>query len=235
MTTPEDPPLLDDATLTRSPVVANNAMNRERGLRGVNSYARELGFDPLSRLGPGTAWLDLCCGSGRALFEAAGDPRAEGVRITGIDLVDFFLPAARPAGLDLIAADATGWTAPRRYDLITCVHGLHYVGDRLGLLARIASWLTPTGLFVADFDPAGLALGALPGGAAPPGSAGRAPAADLPGELRRQGFEYDARRRRLVLRGARQVVFPYTYLGADDTAGPNYTGQPAVRAHYTGT
>ncbi|MYS82370.1 class I SAM-dependent methyltransferase [Embleya scabrispora] len=218
MTAPQDPPLLDDATLTRSPIVANNAMNRERGLRGVNSYARALGFDPLSRLGPGTAWLDLCCGSGRALFEAAGDPRAEGVRITGVDLVDFFLPAARPAGLDLIAADATGWTAPGRYDLITCVHGLHYVGDRLGLLARIASWLTPTGLFVADFDPAGLAL-----------------AADLPGELRRQGFEYDARRRRLTLRGAREVEFPYAYLGADDTAGPNYTGQPAVRAHYTGT
>ncbi|MGC0421463.1 class I SAM-dependent methyltransferase [Embleya sp. AB8] len=214
--TPDPPALLDDASLSRSPVVANNAMNRERGLRGVNGYARELGFDPLSRLGPGTAWLDLCCGSGRALFEAAGDPRAEGVRITGVDLVDFFVPATRPAGLELIAADATDWTPPGRYDLITCVHGLHYVGDRLGLLTRIASWLTPTGVFVADFDPAGLAL---------PG--------DPVGELRGQGFTYDPRRRRIGLNGAREVAFPYRYLGADDTAGPNYTGQPAVRAHYT--
>lgn len=31
-------------------MVANNAMNRERQLAGVNSYARVLGFDPL-------AWL----------------------------------------------------------------------------------------------------------------------------------------------------------------------------------
>ncbi|WP_406286463.1 class I SAM-dependent methyltransferase [Embleya sp. NBC_00896] len=215
MTPHQDPPLLDAFALTRSAVVANNAMNRERGLRGVNSYERELGFDPLSRLVAGDAWLDLCCGSGRALIEAAGDPRAEGVRITGVDLVDFFVPAVRPAGLDLVAADATEWRPARRYDLVTCVHGLHYVGDRLGLLARIASWLTPTGLFVADFDAAGIA------------------ADDVPGELRRQGFAYDAERRRITLRGAREVAFPYRYLGADDSAGPNYTGQPAVRVHYT--
>jgi hypothetical protein len=31
-----------------SAVVANCAMNRERQLTGVNSYARDLGFDPLA-------------------------------------------------------------------------------------------------------------------------------------------------------------------------------------------
>lgn len=31
-------------------MVANNTMNRERGLSGVNSYARELGRDPLETL-----------------------------------------------------------------------------------------------------------------------------------------------------------------------------------------
>lgn len=30
--------MLDDSVLERSSVVANNAMNRERGLDGVNSY-----------------------------------------------------------------------------------------------------------------------------------------------------------------------------------------------------
>ena len=40
--------LLDDAALEMSAVVANCAMNRERQLAGVNSYARELGFDPLT-------------------------------------------------------------------------------------------------------------------------------------------------------------------------------------------
>ncbi|WP_228536367.1 hypothetical protein [Nocardia sp. XZ_19_231] len=43
---PTDPVLLDNLTLEQSSVVANNAMNRGRGLSGVNSYTRELGFDP---------------------------------------------------------------------------------------------------------------------------------------------------------------------------------------------
>ena len=70
--------LLDDAALEASAVVANCAMNRERQLAGVNSYARELGFNPFDLLtsviagGSGgetrtAAWLDLCCGTGRAL------------------------------------------------------------------------------------------------------------------------------------------------------------------------
>jgi len=218
MTPRRNPPLLDDFALSGSPVVANNAMNRERGLIGVNSYEREVGLDPLSRLVDGDAWLDLCCGSGRALFEAAADPRAVGVTITGVDLVDFFAAAVRPPGLELIVANVSTWRPGRRYDLITCVHGLHYVGDRLGLLARAASWLTPTGLLVADFDPEQVAG-----------------AADLVDALRRRGFAYDARAHRVTLHGGRDVVFPYRYLGADDTAGPNHTGQPAVRAHYTHT
>ncbi len=28
------------------------------------------------------------------------------------------------------------------------------------------------------------------------------------------------------------VDLPYVYLGADDRAGPDYTGRPAVRSHY---
>ena len=39
--------LLDDAAVESSAVVANNAMNRQRGLAGVNSYTRELGIHPL--------------------------------------------------------------------------------------------------------------------------------------------------------------------------------------------
>lgn len=63
--------LLDDEALEKSAVVANCAMNGERQLVGVNSYARELGFDPLRevtariggsgrRQGGTAAWLDLC-------------------------------------------------------------------------------------------------------------------------------------------------------------------------------
>jgi hypothetical protein len=42
--------LLDDDRLTASAVVANCAMNRERQLTGVNSYTRELGFNPVDVL-----------------------------------------------------------------------------------------------------------------------------------------------------------------------------------------
>jgi hypothetical protein len=69
--------LLDDDRLHTSSVVANCAMNRERQLTGVNSYARDLGFDPLELLTAAVAdrdsasWLDLCCGTGRALIQAA--------------------------------------------------------------------------------------------------------------------------------------------------------------------
>ena len=51
-------------------------MNRERELTGSNGYARELGLNPLDLLLPRmvdhdrVAWLDLCCGTGRALVEA---------------------------------------------------------------------------------------------------------------------------------------------------------------------
>ena len=83
--------LLADADLEASSVVANNAMNRERQLAGVNSYARELGFDPVDRLSRSTpaAWLDLCCGSGLALRQAAA--ALPSVHITGVDLVNAFV------------------------------------------------------------------------------------------------------------------------------------------------
>lgn len=99
--------LLDNLTLEQSSVVANNAMNRGRGLSGVNSYTRELGFDPYEILAERlradptarVTWVDVCCGSGRALLEAEERfdrefPTAD-VTIIGLDLVDFFLNKPR--------------------------------------------------------------------------------------------------------------------------------------------
>src|SRR3954463_3343953 len=69
--------LLGDDELERSAVVANCRMNRVRGLTGSNGYGVEIGFDPLNFLrvrmaeSREAAWLDLCCGSGKALIEAA--------------------------------------------------------------------------------------------------------------------------------------------------------------------
>ena len=45
-------------------------------------------------------------------------------------------------------------------------------------------------------------------------------------------MEYDRRKRRVVCRGRKAVDLPYRYLGADDRAGPNYTGQSAVGSYY---
>lgn len=234
------PRLVDDATLERSSVVANNAMNRQRGLTGPNGYARELGFDPFdflaARSGTGgddadadntVAWLDLCCGSGRALLEAerrfADELPEERVALVGVDLVDHFLARPRSSRLELVAEPASAWRPDpgRDFTLITCVHGLHYVGDKLGLLAAMASWLAPDGRLVADFDPASIRR--LDGG-----SAARATVV----RLRAAGLSYDARRHRITCDGRRSLVFPATYCGADDAAGPGYTGQPAVHSYY---
>jgi hypothetical protein len=43
---------------------------------------------------------------------------------------------------------------------------------------------------------------------------------------------YDSRRRLVSCCGRKQVSLPYRSIGADDTAGPNYTGQPAVNSYY---
>jgi hypothetical protein len=120
--------------------------------------------------------------------------------------------------VELYSESLLTWTPRRRFDLITCVHGLHYVGDKLQALTRAASWLTEGGFFVADLDLASIRT--------PDGQRG------LAKTLRSNGFAYDARKRRITCEGRREVTLPYAYQGADDRAGPNYTKQPAVDSYY---
>ena len=210
-------------------MVANCAMNRERELSGSNGYGRELGLDPVGLLteraatGTEIAWLDLCCGSGRALRQAAEVFATDEVpvRIVGVDLVGYFAPGPGQENLTLVEASITSWEPDRRFDLITCVHGLHYIGDKLGALARAVSWLADDGLLVANFDREGIRL--------LDADAGQHRLAKV---LHANGLVYDARHHRITRRGRRDVAFPLDYIGADDQAGPNYTGQPAVESHY---
>jgi SAM-dependent methyltransferase len=227
------PGLLDAQALHASSVVANNAMNRDRQLAGVNSYARVLGFDPLAWLATvdttdDIGWLDLCCGTGRALVHAATHlrqtARLEHATLVGVDLVDAFAPIPPGLGLTLVAAPVETWTPARTFDLITCVHGLHYVGDKLAVLSRAVRWLSPAGRFVADLDLDSIRL-----------ADGRPAGRRLSSQIRAAGLVYDARRRRISCTGPRDLSLPYEYLGADDRAGANYTGQPAVRSHYQPT
>jgi SAM-dependent methyltransferase len=205
-------------------------MNRQRGLCGTNGYDRELGFNPLDvlrkQLGEGrpAAWLDLCCGSGKALIEAARVAHDEGrdLEFVGVDLVGMFRRAeADPPRLRLVEASLGGWRPDRSFELITCVHGLHYVGDKLGLIARAASWLAEVGLFVASLDLHNVKI-----------ADGKTDGRRIAAALRRAGLEYDRKRRLVIRRGRKAVDLPLRYLGADDQAGPNYTGQPAVDSYY---
>jgi SAM-dependent methyltransferase len=225
------PRLLDDATLHASSVVANSAMNRQRQLAGVNSYAKELGFDPLQMLlanagsSAGRSWLDLCCGTGRALLQASDQLRlAETTRqvtLVGVDLVNAFEPHQPDPRLTFLTAPVESWEPGRTFDLITCVHGLHYLGDKLAVLAHAVRWLAPTGHLVADLDLNSIRLE----GGSPVGRR-------LSTQLRAAGLSYDPRRRRISCSGPHDFVLPYVYLGADDRAGANYTGQPAVNSYY---
>ena len=225
------PPLLPNDQLESSAVVANCRMNRERELAGSNGYDRELGFHPLDFLRDRAGqtrvvrWLDLCCGTGRALFQAAEllaqAGLTESVAVVGVDLVAMFWPGKPSPCLQLLASSVHTHEPDGRFDLITCVHGLHYLGDKLKLIERAASWLVEDGLFAANLDLSNLR------------SEDGQPLARRIGRLFREaGVAYDRRRKRLSCRGRHDIRFPLEYLGADDTAGPNCTGQAAVHSYY---
>ncbi len=163
--------------------------------------------------------------SGEGSFKGSGKLRGKlDVEIVGVDLVKMFHrldPAL--SRLRVVEASLSTWLPDRPFNLITCVHGLHYVGHKLSLVSRAAYWLVEGGQFVANLDLHNLKF-------ADGKPAGRRVAADL----RRSGLEYDRRRRRIICRGRMIVNLPYVYMGADDRAGPNDTGQPAVDSYYEG-
>lgn len=215
--------LKSDRELEMSPIVANCRMNRQRGATGVNSYERELGLDPIAFLRERAAsrgdasWTDLCCGEGCALREAREALAELDVRLTGIDLVP---PVSHDSRIVMVAASILEAPIAPAQDLVTCVHGLHYVGDKLAVVARACRALAPGGLFLAHLDPANLRF--------PDSPAGHGVLA----ELCRQGLQWSLRRRVLRCEGPRELVLPFTFVGADDAAGPNATGQAAVTSIY---
>ena len=138
--------MLTHSQLLSSATVANSTMNRGRGLAGVNSYGRELRSDipafleARARERGAAVWYDVCCGEGRALIEGGGRFAALGlpIQIIGVDLVGGFANGAG-ANVRLIAGDAATFTLDVAADLVTCVHGLHYLGT------NSACWNMSTG------------------------------------------------------------------------------------------
>jgi SAM-dependent methyltransferase len=224
--------LLTDAELERSEIVANAAMNRQRNLEGGNSYTQELGFNPMEFLQQRlatrlrVAWLDLCCGTGRALIQAAQICQTQGltqrVDLVGVDLVPMFDLVSDGIGIPRLEhASLNLWRPMQRFDLVSCVHGLHYLGDKIEIIQRVAQWLNEDGLFVAHLDYANVHLEGLKSARVRVGR-----------DLHRAGFLYQWKRHLLTCHGPTDSKLPYEYLGADSHSRPNYTGQRAVDSYY---
>ena len=218
--------------LLSSPVVANATMNRGRGLRGVNSYERDLHFSLTDFLAGrvlacGKAlWYDACCGEGRALMEAgnqfAASEWGRQVQIVGVDLVEMFTPEEVP-NVTLTAADVAAFTLDRPADLISCVHGLHYLGDKLGFIQHACAMLTPGGLLLAHLDPDNLraaGAGASVWRQAVRHAAKNGVALDFKGHVLR------------IVRTEAPLNFGLTFQGATVSEQPNYTGITVIDSWY---
>tara|TARA_B100000609_G_scaffold194955_1_gene188270 strand:- start:131 stop:826 length:696 start_codon:yes stop_codon:yes gene_type:complete len=220
---------LSDDILENSPVVANCAMNRKRGLRGVNSYEKDLGLDiqelclnALRQRGC-FSWLDICCGEANALYDLsdAFPQNAGKVQLVGIDLVGTFAPERSDTRVSIIEGSFLKWEPNDTFDLITCVHGLHYMGDKLKAIDKALSLLNQEGQFHGHFD---LNECVLKNGTM---------CNLLKEHLRKSSLKYNSRKRILTGFFPSRLQHPWTYLGASDEAGPNYTGQPSVAAYYS--
>lgn len=223
--------LLQEEELVWSPVVANNRMNRKRKATGVNSYENDLRFNPESylsnRLGQQqhVKWLDLCCGEGNALLQFAGVAAEkcfqDRVTLVGVDLVEQF--QAIPSSVHCLRFETCSLvdhTDDEVYDLITCVHGLHYVGDKLSALSAALKQLDDNGLMIANLDIDSIKI------------TGDRNGQYLKKYFRANDIVYDGRKKIIRCTGSRNLQPDLIYKGADDKAGPNYTGQEAVDSYY---
>ncbi len=95
------------------------------------------------------------------------------------------------------------------FDLITCVHGLHYIGDKLGAIEKAARWLKADGKFLANLDLKNLKL-----------EEKQNASKTFSGFLRKQGFTVDYRKHLLIGNGKKRFQLPFEYLGADDPSRP---------------
>ncbi len=215
-----------------SGVVANCLMNRERQAFGDNSYQQDIYINPYVYIKDRmdkeekVRWLDMCCGRGKALIqvmtEFVCDKMENKVEFWGVDLVSMFdLVPNQIKNINLIESSLMEFETRLSFDLITCVHGLHYIGDKLAIIKKYIQYLKPDSLFVCNldtnnmFDKDGKKLGRKVNSA-----------------LRTQGLEYDIRKKLIRCLGNKTIELPFQFLGADDQFGKNYTGQKVVSSYY---
>ncbi|RAV99190.1 class I SAM-dependent methyltransferase [Pseudochryseolinea flava] len=223
--------LIPEEKLVWSPVVANTRMNRERNASGVNSYEQEFGFRPQDFLQERiqqrgfASWLDLCSGQGKALAQVASlfctMEIQNKARLIGVDLLANDLNVSQEITcLHYEVLPILEFQTQERFDLITCVHGLHYLGDKLQVISNAISFLMPDGLFIGNLDLNNFAVN------------GRKGDSVIKREFKKNKIEFDQRTHIVKKNGKAIIKFDLRYLGADDTYGPNYTGQESVTSYY---
>lgn len=223
--------LLPENNLIWSPVVANSRMNRERNSSGINSYEQEFKFKPesfleekITQFGK-ASWLDLCCGHGKALIQTADyfhkKKLQDRIKLKGVDLIGDFMVPASAASIKFESKSVTEFVSQEKHDLITCVHGLHYLGDKLKVIQTAANLLNSSGLFIANLDLNNIVIN------------GADTNSFLKGLFREKGLNYNPKTKLLKRIDAANIHFALKYLGADDSCGPNYTGQESVTSYYS--
>ncbi|WP_338768886.1 methyltransferase domain-containing protein [Bernardetia sp. ABR2-2B] len=224
--------LKNDNELSWSSVVANNAMNRKRVASGVNSYEKDIKINIESYLKgieneQEVRWVDLCCGEGNALLEVANILKKEvnsyRYKLEGIDLVGYFNPSVFEAKdiLEVSETNLSDWKTDLKYDLITIVHGLHYTGDKLKLIRYAASRLKNDGMLLANLDIKDIEI---------TNEVDSKKA--IQKYFRKENIDYNLRTKLLSIEGNKNMQDDFIYLGADDKAGANYTGQDVVKSYY---
>ena len=223
--------LKNEEELEWSSVVANNSMNRKRIAFGINSYEKEIKLNPIKYLiskykDRKLSWLDLCCGEGNALIQSAKFLRENNyenkIDLEGIDLVSYFADYSGYEDIMKLAPmNLENWTPSTKYDLVTIVHGLHYIGDKIGLLEKISKSLKKEGIFLGNFSLENIRIQGVK---------------DSEKMLRKifkeSGIVYNSRTKMIEITEPISLSSKFKYLGADDQAGPNYTGQPVVDSVY---
>jgi trans-aconitate methyltransferase len=222
--------LLNEAELEWSDVVANNSMNRERKAKGVNSYEKDLKLNPLQFIfnrknQDNIQWLDLCCGKGNALIEVAKSLKNTDFEaktyLKGIDLVDYFSDKKGYINLDFETLNLSKWHPETACDLITIVHGLHYVGDKIDLIIKAASALKNDGVLMANMDIKNIQIAGC-----------NNKEKILRSFFKAVEIEYNDRTKMIKIEGTKTIENPFLYVGADDSVGINYTGQRVVDSVY---
>jgi cyclopropane-fatty-acyl-phospholipid synthase len=103
-----------------------------------------------ARVEDGMEILDLGCGWGSLAFWLAEKyPHSRILAVSNSRVQRAFIEPRAPNNLEVVTADANVFDTERRFDRVLSVEMLEHMRNYEALLARIASWLRPGGLFFA--------------------------------------------------------------------------------------